>query len=186
MENPTSVTVSVNEWANFNCMVCDKVILKWRLVVGKMGEINEDYYKSGKLQNVWDAKGIIMKHNTSTSNSSDCMKVTLQINATTKMDGAIIQCAAIATRESVHSSYSSFAVLQVQPLLQNNETTAALGDKASNETTAALMDDTSNETTAAMMFAGSHDTTAVMEDETGCETIALSGIYKPITSVYRS
>lgn len=171
MENPTSVTVSDNEWANFNCMVCQKnVMLTWRLAVPKMGEINKNYYKSGKLQNVLDDKGIIMKNYASTSNSNDCMKVTIQICATSQMDRAIIQCAAIATRESVHSSYSSFAVLQVQPLLQN------MGDRfeASNETTTALVDDTSNETTAAMTCAGSHDTTAVMEDETSRETIARS------------
>jgi hypothetical protein len=171
VENPTSVTVSVNELANFNCMVCQKnVMLKWRLAIPNIGEINKNYYKSGKLQEVLGDKGIIMKNYTSASNSNDCMKVTIQICATSQMDRAIIQCAAIATRESVHSSYSSFAVLQVQPLLQN------MGGQfeASNETTTALVDDTSNETTAAMTCAGSHDTTAVMEDETSRETIARS------------
>ena len=80
---------------------------------------------------MWGKKGITIKHETTSSDSSDTETVTLQILATSQMDGAVIQCAAIAARNNIDSFYSRFAVLQVQPLVDS------LGSPASNGTTTA-------------------------------------------------
>ena len=119
MEHPTSITVSVDTLATFNCSICrNKWSLKWKLVAPQMREMNEDYHKYKRLQNVWEDNGINIEHKISRNKLNVCRKVTesIQIRATSQMDGSIIQCAAIATRKNVDSFYSKIAVLQVQPL----------------------------------------------------------------------
>ena len=90
-----------------------------------MGEVNEHFFNNRRMQNRWGKKGITIQHKSPTSDSNDCEVVTMQILATSEMDGAVIQCAAIATRENVDSSYSRFAVLQVQSLQETMENTAS-------------------------------------------------------------
>ena len=118
--DPASLTVSVNKWATFNCTVClerNGMKLKWRLEVPNMGEMDEHYHKSIRLLRYWEGKGINMTRNSSRGSSTDCRKVTfesIEILATSQMDGAIIQCAAIGTRKNLRSSYSKFAILHLQ------------------------------------------------------------------------
>ena len=90
-------------------------------------DVNEHYYKIKRLQRMWKREGIIIGHESITSESTDCQLATLQVLATSQMNGAVIQCAAISTRNSISSSYSRFAVLQVQPLPESMENTASNG-----------------------------------------------------------
>ena len=133
LEHPTSVTVTVGEWANFNCSVnCSETVsLRWRLAAPMVKDVNEHYYKIKRLQKMWRREEITIKHESTTSESTGCQLATLQVLATSQMNGAVIQCASISTRNSVSSSYSRFAVMQVQPLPDS------MGNTASNRTTAA-------------------------------------------------
>ena len=45
-----------------------------------------------------------------------CEVVTMKILATDGINGAVVQCAAIVTREDLSPAYSKFAVMQVQAL----------------------------------------------------------------------
>ena len=136
MEHPTSVTVTVGEWATFKCSVnCfENVSLKWRIATPTMKEVNEQYYKYKRLQRMWSGKGTTIQHESIISESTDCPVATLRILANTQMNGAVIQCGAIATRKSVGSSYSRFAVLQVQPFPERIGNEAGSGTAATSIT----------------------------------------------------
>ena len=82
-----------------------------------------------QLQRIWERIGITIEYESTTSESTGLQLATLQVLATSQMNGAAIQCVAISTRNSVSSSYSRFAVLQVQPL------PVSMGNTASNGTT---------------------------------------------------
>ena len=120
-EHPASVTVPLGEWAKFNCSVncSERVSLRWRLVAPKMGEINDRFCKIRALQRLWEKKGITLQHESTTSEYTGCKIVTLKILTTSQLDTAVLQCAAIATRRHVTSSYSKFAVVQVLTPLES-------------------------------------------------------------------
>ena len=99
-----------------------------------MKEVNEQYYKYEQLQRMWKRKGTTIQHESIISESTGCPVATLQILANTQMNGAVIQCGAIATRKSVGSSYSRFAVVQVQPLPESIGNGAGSGTAATSIT----------------------------------------------------
>ena len=117
-EHPSTVTVSEGEYASFKCSInCnDHVSLRWRLAAPRLGELrlNERYIKARALKRVWGRQGLTISSETDTSESRGCEVVTLKILATSELNGAVIQCAAIATRQGVSSSYSKFAFMQVE------------------------------------------------------------------------
>ena len=119
MEHPRSVSVSVGELANFTCSTDT---LKWRVVFPKVEEIQDQcvrYYTEGQLTMYLIRKrGIDIQHETSSNGSSKAG--TIQIPTTIQMDGAVIQCATTGNSRKVATSYSMFAILQVQPLLENS------------------------------------------------------------------
>ena len=133
MEHPTSVTVTVGGWASFSCSVncSENVSLRWRIAAPTIKEVDEQYCKYKRLQRMWRRERITIQHESTISESTGCPVATLQILATSQMDGAVIQCAAIATRNSAGSSYSRFAVVQVQPLPES------IGNGAGSGTTGA-------------------------------------------------
>ena len=122
MEHPRSVSVSDGELASFTCSdnTSEDVTLTWRVVFPKMEEIQDQsvtYYTEKQLKiNLKRNRGIIIKYETSSSSEA----VTIQIPTTIQMDGAVVQCAATGNSQSVASSYSMFAILQVQPLPESS------------------------------------------------------------------
>lgn len=113
------MAVSEGEYATFKCSIdCnDHVSLRWRLAAPRLGELslNERYVRTRALKRLWGRQGVTITSETDTSESSGCEVVTLKILATSELNGAIVQCAAIATRQGVTSSYSRFAFMQVEP-----------------------------------------------------------------------
>ena len=116
MDHPSSVTVSDGEYAQFSCSIncTDHVALRWRLAAPGLNIVNDRYLKTKSLRRLWRRKGITVDSETAINESTDCEVVTIKILATSDMNGAIVQCAAIGTRQNVSSSYSRYAVLQVE------------------------------------------------------------------------
>ena len=117
LQHPESITVAVNEWANFSCSAnCSQnMAIRWRLNAPLLGVVNEHYLNSKPLSKRWSRKGITIEQETADSESSDFEMQTIMVQATSQMNGAVIQCAAISTRNSAGSSYSKFAILEVEP-----------------------------------------------------------------------
>ena len=108
--------VTAGEWANFSSTInCSKTSLRWRLVSPMMEVMTTRFYPAGRLEKVWRKKGITIRSVTDQSDSGDYESVTIQIQSSSQMDGAVIQCGAISSRRNVTSLYSKFAVLQVEP-----------------------------------------------------------------------
>ena len=129
-----SVTVSVGEYTNFNCSLnctADDVDLRWRLVAPRLGIVDDRYIRIKPLKNKWSRKGVTIQNESVVSELTGCEVVTIKILATDGMNGAVMQCAAIVTREDLSPAYSKFAVMQVQPLPElemsenSNNSTAA-------------------------------------------------------------
>ena len=116
MDHPSSVTVSDGEYAQFSCSIncTDHVALRWRLAAPGLNIVNDRYLKTKFLRKLWRRKGITVDSEIAINESTDCEVVTIKILATSDMNGAIVQCAAIGTRQNVSSSYSRYAVLQVE------------------------------------------------------------------------
>ena len=123
MEHPRSVSVSVDEWANFSCLIdtSEDVRLMWGVVLPKIQQMNERrviYYTESPLGINLNKKNITFQYETSSNSSSEAAEIRLL--TTSQMDGAVIQCAATGNSRSVVPSYSMFAILQVQPLPESS------------------------------------------------------------------
>ena len=108
--------VTAGEWANFSCTInCSNTSLRWRLVSPMIEVMTTRFFPAGRLEKVWRKKGITIRSVTGQSGSRDYESATIQIQSTSQMDGAVIQCGAISSRRSVSSLYSKFGVLLVEP-----------------------------------------------------------------------
>ena len=85
-----------------------------------MEEINECFYPAKRLAKEWEKKGITIQSVTEPSDSKDYESVTVRILASSRMNGAVIQCGAISFRGNVSDLYSRFAVLQVEHTTQES------------------------------------------------------------------
>ena len=123
VDHPTSVTVSDGEYAQFSCSIncTDHVALRWRLAAPGLNIVNDRYIKTRPLKKLWRKKGITIDSETTISESTDCEVVMIKILATSDMNGAVVQCAAIGTRQNVSSSYSRYAVLQVEQVASGDQ-----------------------------------------------------------------
>ena len=113
--HPESVKVTDGEWANFSCTInCSNTSLRWRLVSPRMGVVDSHFYTSRKLKQVWRKKEITIKR-VPESENGDYESVMIRIRASSQMNGAVIQCGAIASGPNIIDLYSKFAVLRVEP-----------------------------------------------------------------------
>ena len=109
--------------------------LRWRLDAPLLGVVNGHYLKSKPLIKRWARKGITIEQETTDSESSGCEIQTIRIQATSQMSGAVIQCAAISTRNSASSSYSKFAILEVEALPEVAVAESSAGDQTTTTAT---------------------------------------------------
>ena len=138
VEHPETQMVTAGEWANFTCSIncSERVSLRWRLVAPAMRVVNDDFSLTKRLMRVWGKKGVVIQ--SEKSESDDFKSVTLYIQApSTLMNGAVLQCGAINSRENVSCFYSKFAILLVEeesPELGNNDNIVR-GEESTNATT---------------------------------------------------
>ena len=131
--------MTAGEWANFTCSIncSEKVSLRWRLVAPAMGVVNDNFSLTKRLMRVWGKKGVVIQ--SEKSESDDFKSVTLHIQApSTEMNGAVLQCGAISSRENGSSFYSKFAILLVEeesPELGNNDNIVR-GEESTSSTNA--------------------------------------------------
>ena len=100
-----------------------------------MEEINERFYPARRLAKEWGKKEITIQSVTEPSDSKDYESVTVRILASSRMNGAVIQCGAISFRGNVSDLYSRFAVLQVEPGPQAREEHTTQESTGREETT---------------------------------------------------
>ena len=135
-DHPETVRVTAGEWANFSCTInCSKTSLRWRLVSPVMEEINKCFYPAKRLAKEWEKKGITIQSVTEPSHSKDYESVTVRILASSRMNGAVIQCGAISFRGNISDLYSRFAVLQVELGPQAREERTTQESTGSEDTT---------------------------------------------------
>ena len=115
------------EWANFSCAInCSNTSLRWRVDSPRMGIVNSRFNLPHKLKDVWKktircVDESINPVRTSCrmigtkSKNEEYESVTIQILASSQMNGAVIQCSAFSSDPHVSSLYSKFAVLRVEP-----------------------------------------------------------------------
>ena len=106
------------DWANFTCIInCSNTSLRWRLVSPAVGVVNKRFVPTGKLEKLklWKRKGVVIVTESHQSESGDYESATVRIQASSLVNGAVLQCGAIGTNHHAVSLYSRFAVLQVEP-----------------------------------------------------------------------
>ena len=139
MEHPETQIVTAGEWANFTCSIncSEKVSLCWRLVAPAVRVVNDIFSLTKRLMRMWGKKGVVIQ--SKKSESDDFKSVTLHIQApSTEMNGSVLQCGAINSRENFSSYYSKFAILLVEeesPELESNDNIVREEDSTNATTT---------------------------------------------------
>ena len=111
--------MSVGEWSNFTCTIdCSQHhSLRWRFAVPTTGLLNGPYIGSRYFNRFGARNGITLeslgKEQISCRSHGGEITEVIRIVATTKLNGAVIQCAAIGTRGS-QDYFSKFALLEVE------------------------------------------------------------------------
>ena len=119
LQHPGSKVISVEEWSNFTCTIdCNQnYCLHWRLAVPKIGLLDKPYIRSEHFAKFHENNNVtvesLSKIHASCTVPGGVMTETIRILGSDRVDGTVIQCAAINTRGG-RDFFSKFATLRVK------------------------------------------------------------------------